>query len=412
MPKILQINVTANWGSHGKIVELIGQKAISHGWESYIAYGRNVNPSQSHLIKIGTKMDFYLHILGSRIFGRHGLFSTRATKNLVRTIDEMIKPDVIHIHNIHGYYLNYKVLLEYLSSKQYPVIITMHDCWTFTGHCAHFVGNNCYKWQTCCQGCPAIKRYPSSIIDSTKRNYDLKRYLFKSISNLTMVPVSYWISDFIPKSILKGTKVRTIHNGVDIETFKPKNDADEIKDRYNIPKEKFIILGVANIWVEHRGLKEFYKVQQMLGDDFVTILVGMRGEKKLPKGFVGIKRTDSASELASLYSVADVYMNPTWSDTFPTTNLEALACGTPVITFRTGGSPEAVDSKTGVVVEQGDVKGLIAAILNMKNNPLSSADCRKRAEEHFDKDKCFEKYFELYESVLNDKDYSKYHSHL
>lgn len=404
MPKVLQINVTANWGSHGKIAELIGQKAISHGWESYIAYGRNMNPSKSHLIKIGTKLDFYLHVLCTRLFGGHGLYSTAATRKLIKKIDE-ICPNVVHIHNIHGYYLNYKVLFEYLAAKQYTVIITMHDCWTFTGHCAHFAGKNCSKWKTCCCNCPSIKSYPSSIIDFPKRNFELKHRLYSTINNLTMVPVSNWIADFLPNSILKGAKVRTIHNGVDVDTFMPKKDADTIKDKYNIPKDKFMILGVANIWVAHRGLNEFYKVQKQLSDDFVTVLVGMSEVqiKQLPQGFVGIKRTDSVSELASLYSAADVYMNPTWSDTFPTTNLEALACGTPVITFRTGGSPEAVDEKTGIVVKQGDVKGLITAVLNMKYTPLSSNDCRKRAEELFDKDKCFEKYVELYEELLNGK---------
>lgn len=221
-----------------------------------------------------------------------------------------------------------------------------------------------------------------------------------------MVPVSNWVADFIPNSILRGASVRTIHNGVDINTFIPNNDVDIIKEKYNIPKNKFMILGVANIWVAHRGLNEFYKVQQQLSDEFVTVLVGMSEDqiKQLPDGFVGIKRTDSVSELASLYSAADVYMNPTWSDTFPTTNLEALACGTPVITFRTGGSPEAVDSKTGIVVEQGDVNGLISAVLEIRNTPLHSKDCRDRAEEFFDKDKCFEKYVELYEELLNGKE--------
>lgn len=393
--KLLQINVTANVGSTGRIAEQIGSVAMNAGWESYIAYGRYANPSKSRLIKIGTKLGLFWHLLESRLFDNQGLASRVATRKLVQQI-ESIKPDVIHLHNIHGYYLNYKILFDYLNSTNIPVVWTLHDCWSFTGHCAHFVEANCNKWREECDSCVLKNKYPKTYFSSAKTNYELKRQLFNS-ANLTLVPVSEWLSNFVEQSFLKDKAKRVIHNGININTFKPLNTTTN--DFINI-------LGVSSVWNESKGLYDFYKLRNILDPNrFNITLVGLTKQQidELPKGIVGIERTNSIEELVQMYNNTDIFVNPTYADTFPTTNLEALACGTPVITYRTGGSPESITPDTGIVVEQGNISAIVQAIeeISSKGKNYYADACRKHAEENFDKDSCFEKYINMYTEILN-----------
>lgn len=393
---LLQINITANWGSTGKIAEQIGLCAMKHEWESYIAYGRWCNPSKSHLIKVGNKLDMYMHYGEQRIRDNEGLCSRRATKRLIKRICE-INPDVVQLHNIHDHYLNYRLLFEYLNKTDIKVVWTLHDCWAFTGHCFHFVTKNCDKWKNGCFECPLKNEYPKTFLDRSKKHWLLKKELFAGCKNLTIVPVSDWLANFVKESFLKEKRIHVIKNGVDLNIFKPTTLY------LSEPNRKFKILAVSSVWYPDKGELDIYKLREMLSEDqFEITIVGLSAEqhKELPKGIIGIQRTQNLQELVQLYSNADVLINPTYADTFPTVNLEALACGTPVITYRTGGSPEAIDEKTGVVVEQGDVNGLVNAIRMMKDRPLSSSDCRRRAEECFDKDKCFEKYVELYKTLI------------
>lgn len=394
---LLQINITANWGSTGKIAEQVGLCAMEHGWESYIAYGRWCNPSKSHLIKVGNKLDMYMHYGEQRIRDNEGLCSRSATKRLIKRICE-INPDVVQLHNIHDHYLNYKLLFEYLNKTDIKVVWTLHDCWAFTGHCFHFVTKNCDRWKTGCFECPLKNEYPKTFYDRSKEHWLLKKELFTRCKNLFIVSVSDWIANFVKESFLKEKQIQVIKNGIDLNVFKP-----SISLNLSDPNRKFKILAVSSVWYPDKGELDIYKLHEMLSEDQIEItMVGLSAEqqKKIPKGIIGIQRTQNLQELVQLYSNADVLINPTYADTFPTVNLEALACGTPVITYRTGGSPEAIDEKTGVVIEQGDVNGLVNAIRMMKDNPLSSSDCRKRAKECFDKDKCFEKYVELYKTII------------
>lgn len=397
MPILLQINVTANWGSTGKIAEQIGFCAMRYGWESFIAYGRWCNPSKSHLIKIGNKLDMYMHYAEQRIRDNEGLCSRGATKRLIKLISE-IRPDVVQLHNIHDHYLNYRLLFEYLNETEIKVVWTLHDCWAFTGHCFHFVTKNCDKWKNGCFECPLKNEYPRTFLDRSKEHWLLKKELFVGCKNLTIVPVSDWLANFVKESFLKQKRIHVIKNGVDLNIFKPSTSLN-----ISQTNSKFKILAVSSVWNPDKGELDIYKLREILAEDkFEITMVGLSADqyKQLPRGIIGIQRTQNLQELVKLYSDADVLINPTSADTFPTVNLEALACGTPVITYRTGGSPEAIDNKTGVVVEQGDVNGLVEAIYRMKEDPLSSADCRKRAEECFDKDKCFEKYVGLYEKLI------------
>lgn len=393
---LLQINVTANWGSTGKIAEQIGLCAMEHGWDSYIAYGRMMNPSKNKLIKIGTPLDVYEHYAEQRIRDNEGLCSRRATNRLICQIEE-IKPDVVQLHNIHDHYLNYRLLFEYLNRTDIKVVWTFHDCWAFTGHCFHFVTKKCERWKTQCHDCILKNEYPKTFLDRSCVNYELKKLLFGGCENLTIVSVSSWMEVFVRESFLKNKRIELIRNGVELKTFNPVCTKLSIKDG------KFHVIAVSNGWTPNKGELDIYKLRDMLPQgEYVFTMVGLSAEQvcKLPVGIKGIQRTQDIHELVQLYSESDIMINLTYADTFPTVNLEALACGTPVITYRTGGSPEAVDEKTGIVVEQGDVEGLAEAIRRIKAQPLSSDDCRKRAEECFDKNKCFEKYIDLYEELL------------
>lgn len=396
MPKLLQVNVTANWGSTGKIAESIGICAIQNGWESNIAYGRFANSSCSNLIRIGSFVDTYWHYGVQRIFDNEGLCSKTATRKFIAEI-KRIDPDIIQLHNIHDHYQNYQILFEYLNSTDIKVVWTFHDCWAFTGHCFHFATKQCDRWKTGCHHCPLKNEYPKTLMDSSVRNYELKKTLFSQNQNLTIVSCSNWIADFVKQSFLYDKKIYTIHNGVDIETFSPKPTFRE--------NNKFRIITVSNVWTKEKGLYDIYKLREMLPTDVEIKMVGLSQKqiKSLPVGIKGLQRTQNVQELVLLYNEADVLINPTYADTFPTVNLEALACGTPVITYQTGGSPEAVDEKTGVVVPQGDVKALADAIRKLREQPLVAHDCRKRAETYFDKSKCFEQYIDLYNQLLKNK---------
>lgn len=406
MKTLLQINSVINSGSTGRIAEEIGQTAMQAGWESYIAYGREDNrPSKSHKIRIGNTWDINFHGAQTRILDNHGLglSSRKATKEFIKQLDD-IRPDVIHLHNMHGYYLNIEVLFNYLSTLNTPVVWTFHDCWPFTGHCAYFDYIGCEKWKTSCFDCPQKKSYPSSfLVDRSKKNYEDKKRLFNSVKNITLVPVSNWLGDYFKDSFLFKYDVRMIHNGINTDIFKPKDNNVAI-DKYNL-QDKFIILGVASPWVFRKGLHDFIEMSGTLDSDYQMVLVGLSEEqiKSLPENITGIARTESVDELAELYAAADVFANPTYEDNFPTTNIEALACGTPVITYDTGGSPEAVGTSTGLVVEQGSVDALISAINDIKHKGKEhyTDACRQRALDLYRKEDRYRDYVELYEELLS-----------
>lgn len=398
MPKLLQINVCLNL-STGKIAQQIGELAIAKGWESWISYsGREKEiPSKSHLIRVGSFIDSCIHYAEDRLLDNEGLSSRRETKKLLKRIEE-IKPDVVHLHNIHDHWLNYKMLFSYLAKNNIPVVWTQHDQWATTGHCYYNLVE-CERWKEECHDCPLSKWY---CLDRSRRNFRLKKQLLADIPSLTIIPVSEWLGNNIRQSHLKDRNIKVIHNGIDIKTFSPQ--PKNAHERYGINKQKKIILGVAALWDARKGLDDFYKLANRLSaDDYAIVIVGQRTEdiKSLENAcqMVFVDRTQNALELAQLYSSASVFVNPTYQDNYPTTNLEAIACGTPVITYRTGGSPEAVDENTGLVVEQGDIDGLISAIERLGSGDYKEV-CRKKAETEFDNSKCFNPYIKLYNKLL------------
>jgi len=366
--RVLQINSVCGLGSTGRIATDIDSVLKENNIESYLAYGRDTSVENDHVLKIGNKFDYYLHGVFTRLFDNHALFgSERSTDNFVKKIKE-IEPDVIHLHNLHGYYINIKILFNYLKDSSKPVVWTLHDCWSFTGHCAYFSYAQCNRWIKGCYNCPQSKSYPSSaFIDNSKRNYLIKKELFTSLENMAIVTPSRWLADLVAQSFLAKYPVKVIHNGIDIDVFKPV-DNELVLDKFDL-RDKFIILGVASMWDQRKGLNYFVKLSKMIDDDCVIVLVGLDDQQRvgLPPNIIGIKRTSNIKELAQLYSTADVFVNPTLEDNFPTTNLEALACGTPIITFETGGSPEAIDKNCGHIVGIGDISAIKKYLDQIRN---------------------------------------------
>jgi putative colanic acid biosynthesis glycosyltransferase len=402
--KILQINAVVNSGSTGHIAEDIGKLLISKGHDSYIAFGRGNRPSSSILIRIGNLWNIRLHVIKSRLLDRHGFGSENATQKLIKKI-ELIKPDVIHLHNLHGYYINLDVLFNYLKTAQIPVVWTLHDCWAFTGHCTYFDYVNCFKWQTECFNCPNKKAYPASwLLDNSKLNYKQKKILFNSVPRISIVSPSQWLADHVSKSFLGGYPINLIRNGIDLSVFYPRTTGN-IKERLGIPN-RFMLLGVASVWDRRKGLDDFIQLNKIIDEDSIIVLVGLSRKqiKNLPEGIIGLARTENNDELAEFYSAADVFLNPTWVDNCPITNSESLACGTPVITYRTGGSPEAINEHSGFIVPKGDNYSLYSAIMEIKRKGKYnfSQSCIERAAELYNKDIKYQEYIDLYSSLIAD----------
>ncbi|KPH13680.1 glycosyltransferase [Chryseobacterium sp. ERMR1:04] len=402
MKRVLQINGVSNFGSTGKIVKGIEKEILNEGWESFVAYGRDAGKPDTTDIRIGSKPDNILHALFSRLTDKHGLYSKKATADFLKKMDK-IQPDIIHLHNIHGYYINYELLFTYIQQRKIPVVWTLHDCWSFTGHCVHFEYINCNKWENECGSCAQISNYPKSYVDNSKNNFFIKKTMFNLPEKLILVPVSEWLSGLVKRSFLKNNTDVVIHNGIDLNKFKIINNFEDTLKKYGLQECKYV-LAVASVWDFRKGLNELSKLAGLLSEDYKLVVVGLTKEQieKLPQKIIGLQRTDNVEELVALYNGAHVFVNPTLEDTFPTTNLEAMACGTPVVTYRSGGSPESIDDKTGEVVEKNDVDSLLKATERyLKSNKNSfKTDCRSRAEKLFDQNINFKQYINLYKQLF------------
>lgn len=378
--KVLQINTVCGVGSVGRIVRQIHEALREKGHESYIAYGRKPLGCDG-AIRIGGDLDVYFHVFLTRVFDLHGFGSKKATKKFLKIVEE-INPDIIHLHNIHGYYLNIEVLFDFLKSFDKPVVWTLHDCWAFTGHCSYFTYAKCERWKTGCYSCPEKKSYPRSVIfDNSKSNYARKKKAFIGVKNMTLVTPSQWLAGLVKESFLGDYPVQVIPNGIDTEVFKP--TPSDFKKRYGLDG-KFLILGVANVWEKRKGFDYFLDLSKYLSDDEIIVLVGLSDEriKNLPNNIIGIKRTNSAKELAEIYTAADVFFNPTLEDNYPTVNLEAQACGTYVITFDSGGAKETIISKeSGIAIKPcnaEDIMNLIR-VLRSKGRKAANVDSSARS---------------------------------
>lgn len=411
MKKLLQINPVLRIStSTGRIMQEIGELAMQNGWESYIAYSKgrdNIKPCLSHLVPVGNKRSVLWHGVMTRLFDRHGLASDKATRQLIDCIKE-IQPDIIHIHNIHGYFLNYRILFDYLSQSGIPVIWTVHDCWLYTGHCYYYSYVQCQRWQDGCGSCPQKREFPMSwFLDRSSQNYVDKKHAFTSMpkNKFVIVPVSHWIEEEMRHSFLKEYDFRVISNGINLDVFTIYSSS-KIVNTYGL-NGKHILLGVASIWSKEKGLFDFFRIAEQLRQDEVIVLVGIKSQERklLPKNVIGISRTDNMHQLAELYSAADVFINPTWQDNYPTVNMEAIACGTPVVTYRTGGCIEMVTENTGFITNQGDIQHVLEAVrtIEQRGKDYYRKRCREYAMTHFNKQTCYADYLHLYAELTNHK---------
>ena len=402
--RYLQISTVVSYTSVGRIIRQNYDDKKAQGWDCLIAYGRGDSVEGYNTIKIGPELDCKMHGIATRLFDKHGYGSKHATRKFLKEMDEY-NPNVIHLHNIHGYYINYELLFKWL--KAHPerrVIWTLHDCWAITGHCAYFTAAKCFKWKTQCVHCSQKKRYPSSFLFSnTQENYRRKKEAFTGVKGMTLIVPSYWLKSIVQESYLREYKIEVIHNKIDTNIFKP--TSSNFREIYGLMDKK-VILGVANVWEERKGLDDFIRLASMLDKQFAIVLIGLNKKqikqiKKIPNvtvsvmqkynsqitiyddmacgeivtnvdrvaihqgidnlyyyitkmygkiiyeetaaQFICMEKTDSARELAALYTMADVFVNPTYEDNYPTVNLEAIACGTKVITYDVGGCKETLE---------------------------------------------------------------------
>lgn len=397
--KILQINSVCGVGSTGRIVEDLATSVESNGSNCVIAYGREPSKTAGYnTIKIGSNFDVYKHVIYSRLTDKSGFASTEATNRFIENVKEY-DPDIIHLHNIHGYYINIELLFNYLRKSGLPILWTLHDCWSFTGHCAYFDLVGCNKWKTgCSNDCPQKNTYPASFFCcNAEYNYKKKKTLFTSVKDLTIITPSEWLAKLVKESYLNKFPVEIINNGIDLNIFKPRNS--NFKSNNNI-KDKFIILGVANVWDRRKGLDDFIKLSKLLDESYKIVLVGLNEKqlKRLPSNIIGIKKTANPEELAEIYTASDIFFNPTYEENYPTVNIEAISCGTPVITYRTGGSPETlIDDKSGYVVDKGDISQVKEILIRLPKTPKI-----KIAKNCFDKSKTNLEYLKIYKRIMKD----------
>lgn len=359
------INSVCGIGSTGRICTDLAEILSEKGHQVKIAYGRGNVPEKyaKYAVRIGNDLDVKIHAFASRIFDNVGFGSKMATIKFIEWV-KRYNPDIIHLHNIHGYYINIEILFEYLSKSNKRIIWTLHDCWSFTGHCPYFTYVKCDKWKHGCNNCPQKKGYPSSLIyDNSSSNWIRKKELFTSINDMVIITPSNWLAGLVKESFLGKYSIKVIHNGIDTDVFKP--TPSNFREKYGLQNKK-ILLGVSNQWTERKGFNDFIKLSAMIDDNYSIVLVGLSQNQinNLPNNIIGISRTHSTKELAEIYTTADVFINLTYEDNYPTVNLEAQSCGTPVITYKTGGSIESVLDYN--VVEQGDLTGILSKIDDIK----------------------------------------------
>lgn len=396
--KVVQINTTCGVGSTGGICVGISEMLNANSIENYIIYS-----SKSNGYELAKKCsdDKYIKLqsLKSHVFGNYGFNSNKATRKMISYLQEL-KPDVVHLHNIHGHDCNLSILFEYFKKINQKLVWTFHDCFTFTGYCTYYSMSNCDKWKSKCFDCPQKRSY-SFLFDRSEELFMRKKELFSSL-DLTVVTPSKWLCDSVKQSFFKDYPVKVIYNGIDTQAFKPTES--DFRKKYNIDENAKIVLGVSLEWGERKGLDIFRKLSETLPPDYKIVLVGTNEtvDKLLPTNIISIHRTESKEELAQIYTQADVFVNPTRDEVLGLVNIEAIACGTPVITFDSGGSPECIDDTCGIVVDCDDVHAMEKEIIRIcEEKPFDKNDCISYAQ-NFEKKKKFCSYVDLYKEIYLD----------
>lgn len=367
---VLIINSVCGIGSTGKICFQAAQEFEAQGHTVKIAYGRDgfvPDACKPYAVRIGTDLGVRLHGIYSRITDRHAFGSKAATQKFLAWA-EQYDPDLLWLHNLHGYYLHIGLLFRWIKSRPHmQVKWTLHDCWSFTGHCAHFDYIGCEKWKTGCHSCPQKSSYPGSLLwDASAKNYTQKKALFTGIPNMTLITPSVWLAEKVKQSFLGEYPVQVRYNTIDETVFQP--TPGDFRQHHHLDG-KTVILGVASAWSDRKGLSDFTKLRQLLGEDYAIVLVGLTEQQcqLVPAGIIAFPRTHSAGELAQIYSAADIFVNFTYEDTYPTVNLEAQACGTPVVCYDTGGCKETLNA-SGILIPKGDLQAAVGAISKLQRN--------------------------------------------
>ncbi len=396
---IASINL-GNRGSTGKIMRSVSALAEKSGYMAYQIYpGNRINlPPNGRDIVLCNFVTFKLNRELAKYTGYIGCFAPITTFRLLWKLNK-IKPDVIHFHNLHNSYINLPMLFRYVKKHHIRVIWTLHDCWPFTGRCPYFDMTKCDKWQTGCGDCPYPKEsYPQALVDKTAKMWKHKKKWFTGIENMTIVTPSRWLADLVKESFLKDYPVKVIHNGIDLSVFKPTES--NFRQKHGTGG-KYMLLGVADSWGERKGLDVFIELSKRLDNaKYQIVLVGTNDsvDEQLPDNIISVHRTQDQKELAEIYTAADLFVNPTREENYPTVNMESIACGTPVLTFRTGGSPEIPDETCGSVVDCDDIDAMENEIKSICDNKrFMRDDCMGRAK-MFDKDEKYKEYLKLYKN--------------
>lgn len=396
---VVSINL-GNFGSTGTIMYGIADTAAEHGFKTYQIFPESDQqlPFRENDIIICSNFAKKIYQRICRYTGFNGCSACFATKKVLRKVKK-INPSILQLHNLHNSYINLPLLFKYIKKHDIPVVWTLHDCWSFTGQCPYFTMVKCDKWKTGCGSCTQYKNYPESAYDNSKMMYRLKKKWFTGVKNMTIVTPSQWLAELTGQTFLKDYPIKVINNGIDLNVFKPVES--DFRSTYSIPLEKHILLGVAFGWGVRKGLDVFIKLFKRLDiTKYQIVLVGTDKniDKGLPDHIISIHRTNNPKELAKIYSASDLFINPTREENYPTVNMESIACGTPVLTFRTGGSPEIPDGTTGYAVDCDDVDALVKEIMRIcEKTTYSKESCLNRARV-FDKNDKFKEYIKLYEN--------------
>lgn len=403
--RVLEINTVYGIGSTGKIVSDLYEMLLAQGEECVIAYARGHAPESVNTIRIGNQLDVYYHGIMTRITDRHAMYSVHATGQLVKRILDY-QPDLIHLHNLHGYYLDIRTLFSFLKEYNRPVVWTLHDCWTYTGHCSHYMNVQCFKWKEQCEACPQKREYPGSLLlDHSYENYRVKKELFTSLRHLHLVTPSEWLKGEVEQSFFQGIPCTAVPNGIELETYylKKNGQQDALKQKYGLSGKK-VILGVANVWTKQKGWDDFIELSRKLPEDYQVVMVGLNDKqrKELPPSVKGYPRTGGLPELADFYRMADVYFNGSCQETMGMTTGEAICCGTPVVVYNATAVPESVGEGCGIILEPGDVDGVAKACVTLCNQAKDCFAACSSYRNRFGKEAFCDAYSAIYRQSLDD----------
>lgn len=398
--RVLMINSVCGIRSTGRICTDIAEELEKQGHEVKIAYGRESyvpEKYRKYAVRIGNDLDVRLHALKARLFDASGFGSKRATKKFIEWVKEY-DPDVIHLHNIHGYYINIEILFNYLKTCNKKIIWTLHDCWAFTGHSGTCDARSCRRWKEGCHDCPMIKDYPKAYLDRSKQNWINKKQIITAVPEIQIITPSHWLEGLVKESYLSKYEVETIHNGIDLNQFYPmKSDFKKVHEI----EDKFMVLGVASTWSKDKGFDDFLELSKRLDGKYRVVLVGLNDKqlKIIPNNIIGIKKTESIKELAQIYSAADVYLNLSHFESFGLTNLEAFACGTPVISYDSGGLKESVGTK-GIIIKQRDLDAVLEEVYGLCSSGKVPYESDSIYKELGDKAQALQNYLSIYNESI------------